>query len=239
MHFLKERYSGKFNIYLSTNKEYLSIVQYSRLLDRFPDLKQICLSQGVQKDFTFIRNLKSKYPDVELEILANEGCLLSCPYRMEHNAFTGNGMTTMQGMNYELFRFNYDLCNYDWENRDEEYFMSRQVYPWDLDAYDGLIDTFKLAGRDNGEDMKLEMYRLYFDLYTNPENMHYTPFASIFLSRCSCNDKFGTLMISTIKPYLPKIEYFMNKKDSCNTSCGVTCNYCKECAEKAKQELLI
>jgi len=83
---------------------------------------------------------------MRLELLANEGCLLHCPYKLAHDghiALVNMGFTSEYG-----FAVNRDLgCSRAYFSRPAELLKSPFIRPEDLGLYEGLVDGFKLCGR--------------------------------------------------------------------------------------------
>lgn len=243
---INKTYGTLFNIYLSTNNEYSDLLSYSRLIERFNNIKQVCFSGVLNKDFVFLENFRKKFPHIETEILTNESCLFHCPYRREHSMMCGELpiiFHNKQLLDKEKNILDFDVAQcgpFDFDSKLYEIFLTKQVYPWEINAYDGLIDTFKLSGREcieNINDIKnvfLKRVEGYLVGIENFEVIKDYTFGFLFLNRCT-NPIMQSTTIGDIKDFLPKIEFFQNKNHSCSNNCGVSCTYCYQLADKYKE----
>ena len=73
-----------FQILASTCLEYKTICEYQNFLHFHPEIVQIVPSHDVNKNFKLLGNLTKRYPNIEIELMVNEGCLKGCPYRILH-----------------------------------------------------------------------------------------------------------------------------------------------------------
>ena len=83
MSYIAKHYSD-FEILASTSLEYKTIWEYQNFIAFHPEVKQIVPSHDVNKNFLLLKNLRKRYPNVEIELMVNEGCLQGCPNRMFH-----------------------------------------------------------------------------------------------------------------------------------------------------------
>ena len=72
-------------IYTSTSFEHTKLRQYKLFLEMFPQVKEVVPSFEVNKNFVLLKNLKEQFPNVNVELMVNEGCLSGCPIRTHHN----------------------------------------------------------------------------------------------------------------------------------------------------------
>ncbi|ACN15208.1 putative protease [Desulforapulum autotrophicum HRM2] len=111
-----------------------------RSLNRNPKALEILVAQ-----------LKKEYPGLRLELLANEGCLYHCPFKLAHDAqisLTNTGLVRERG-----YEFNREMgCMKVLFNNPERLFKSPFIRPEDIDDYSHLVDTIKISGRTLGKD---------------------------------------------------------------------------------------
>lgn len=100
---------------------------------------------------TLVTQLKKEYPNLRLELLANEGCLFHCPFKPAHDA-------QISLSNTRLVRERGHEINREWGcmkvllNNPEQLFKSPFIRPEDIDDYSSLVDTIKISGRTLGPD---------------------------------------------------------------------------------------
>ena len=226
-------------IYVSTTLEYNYLRQYENLIKFFPQIKQIVLSHEVNKNFKLIKNLKKIYPNLDIEIMVNEGCISGCPLRNYHNMATTYVskkllLTLDETMQQSFF---YNTCT---KNDDTDFFkeicLSKDVFPWELETYRKIgINKFKLVGRDSvqfreGIFENFETYLLGIEDYNNIKNSLFENFNHHLKPR---ERKF---LVKEIRPYLPRIEHFIKYGHLCASQCGIECQYCFKCAEKLEKK---
>ena len=83
MSYIAKHYSD-FEVLASTSLEYKTIWEYQNFIAFHPEVKQIVPSHDVNKNFLLLKNLRKKYPNIELELMVNEGCMQGCPNRLLH-----------------------------------------------------------------------------------------------------------------------------------------------------------
>ncbi len=231
-------------LYGSTSYEYTSIKQYRNLLKAFPQIKQIVPSHEVNKNFKLLKNIKEQYPNLQIEIMLNEGCLGGCPFRFWHAmSFPSIISPNIDNMNENLTsQYFIKKCTSisDKDNIFNTIFLSNNIYPWQLEEYYKIgINKFKLVGRDDSQGYEdgsfLNSYLKYLkgiDNYKNIENELFRNFIH-YHSRTHLEYK-----VKEIKPFLPDIKHFVKNGHLCSSTCGSECNYCYKCAEKLKNTLI-
>ena len=78
------KYYPDFQILASTSLEYKTICEYQNFLYFHGEVKQIVPSCELNRNFKMLSHLRKHYPNVEIELMVNEGCLQGCPNRMLH-----------------------------------------------------------------------------------------------------------------------------------------------------------
>ena len=232
------RHYSDFNVLASTSLEYKTIWEYQNFIQFHSEVKQIVPSHDVNKNFLLLKNLRKRYPNVEIELMVNEGCLQGCPNRMFHEYI------------------NIDATNmiYDDECLSSTYATSfckpivqiypiyslvigNHIFPWDIDEYAKIgITNFKFVGRD--------AYTQYFDDYLNSFLMYLKGTEDItkienypiadFFHHLKTSPILRKLKVKKYKKYLPNIKHFVKYGHLCASYCTLNCLYCYNCAEKIK-----
>jgi collagenase-like PrtC family protease len=225
-------------IYLSTTLELYNMKQYNNYLSIFDNIKQIVPAFDTNKNFTFLKNLKQKYPNIEVEVMVNEGCLPGCPLRTPHyNCSECFSHNRTKNFSHDFMMRN---CYTQYE---KEFFLNicktNIILPWEIEEYSKIgINNFKFVGRDfhGFETGKyFDFYRKYIlgiENYDEIKDLPYRFFSDYLIKYENIDFK-----ISDIKDYLPKIEHFVKNGYKCSSVCGVECRYCYDCAEKIKNVL--
>lgn len=109
-----------------------------RALNRAPG-KLAALSKAV----------KTHDPNIRIELLANEGCIYQCPFKLSHDAHIALSNT---GLTRETtFKMNQNLgCQAYFDLHPHAFLKSPFIRPEDLHHYQGLADGIKLCGRTRG-----------------------------------------------------------------------------------------
>ncbi len=230
-----------FTLYASTSFEYKLIKEYQHFIQIHPEVKQIVPSHDVNKNFKLLYNIKKSNPFIDIELMVNEGCIGGCSLRFDHSC-------EIMGIEFEAphERLSYGvyghLCGKTIQKNPLLYLCKSQIiYPWEIEEYGKIgINKFKLAGR---EDFKRDMnksvnsYLLYLKGVDNVKNIEEEPINSI-IHHIGGDRYFNKFKIKDIKNLLPNIKHFVKKGHLCTSLCGVECNYCNQCSEKIKKNLL-
>lgn len=229
----------EFKVHSSTSQEYYSLKQYTNFFHHFPTIKSVVPSWDVNKNFEFISNFKKKFPDIVMELMVNEGCMGGCPFRRDHHS-----IEIAKGKEIYKDRFDYFFsiaCGTLYhKDKTMNLCLNNIIYPWDIATYNKYgIYNFKLVGRNSPDFLRsskyIERFNTYLDGIENIESIydvsliefnHYTIF----------NTQLKDIKVCDIIEYLPKLNYFEKNGKNCANACGVTCNYCYDCAEKIKSE---
>ena len=226
-------------IYTSTSFEHTKLRQYKLFLEMFPQVKEVVPSFEVNKNFVLLKNLKEQFPNVNVELMVNEGCLSGCPIRTHHNL----SLPYLKSSNYSErdLTLTYNLflktCNGYFNNNIYECICnSNLIYPWELEEYNKIgIDRFKLVGRNNisfynGKYMSFyETYLKAIEDYNVIKDMPYK----------NLNNYVQALdwdiTVDEARKRLPNISHFVKNGHLCSSICGSDCNYCFECAKKLEK----
>lgn len=102
------------------------------------------------------------FPELKLTLLANEGCLDYCPFKLTHDAQIAFANTTLTAN--ETHAVNRDLgCIRELNARPAELFKSPFIRPEDLHHYEGVVEVIKLCGRTLGPVFLQRVVRGYAD----------------------------------------------------------------------------
>jgi len=125
---------------------------------------RLLLDRSLNRDLerlSLIRDtIRREYPDTAIELLANEGCLLNCPFKPAHDAqiaLSNTGLVTES-----TWTINQNQgCQAYFFDRPEKVLSSPFIRPEDLKHYQGLSDTIKLCGRTLGTAFLTRCIRAY------------------------------------------------------------------------------
>ena len=235
-----EKHYPYFNIYASTSFEFKSLSEYKNFMFMHPSVKQVVPSSDCIKNFTFLKNLKTLLPDVEIELMVNEGCVNGCPNRYWHASEVidriivhGNDITISTGYFTNVF------CH-EIENINSIMNMTKSnvIYPWEVEEYGKIgIKKFKLVGRDAyiyRIQNYLNEYLLYLKGIDDIRNIENEPI-NTFIHHLSKNNILKQLKVKEVKNLLPNIKHFKKYGELCSSACGAECGYCGKCAEKIEK----
>jgi len=94
------------------------------------------------------RLVRSSWPDIQIELLANEGCLYRCPYKLSHDAYIS--LANVEGRD-ATFQLNRELgCVRVLGREPYRILRSPFIRPEDLETYLCHADLIKLCGRTLG-----------------------------------------------------------------------------------------
>lgn len=157
--------------------------------------------------------LKNFNPDIRIDLLANEGCMYQCPFKLSHDAHialsnTGFAQETTFQMNQSLG------CQAYFNLQPHGFLKSPFIRPEDVHHYQGLADGIKLCGRTRGVRFLQRCIRAYLDesfdgnlldLMDTPE----VPARQYHIDNARLGDRFFTTL----------------------TACTKVCKPCRICAE--------
>ncbi|MFH0784575.1 MAG: hypothetical protein V2B20_21830 [Pseudomonadota bacterium] len=96
--------------------------------------------------------IRRRWPKVKIELLANEGCLIHCPFRSTHEALIAatNNATRSDG-HFDTQHLNRDLaCRRQLTQSPHRILASPFIRPEDVCRYEGSADLIKVCGRTLG-----------------------------------------------------------------------------------------
>ena len=235
-------YIGKhyleFKVLASTSLEYKTIWEYQNFIHFHPEVKQIVPSHDINKNFKLLSILRRRYPDTEIELMVNEGCLQGCPNRMLHEYINIDKHEIIN--NDECLSGSYvtNFCNpIVTKFPIHSLVISTLLFPWDIKEYSKIgINNFKLVGRDGYS--RFENYLNGFTMYLKGiEDIKTIENHSLseFTHHLQNNPILKQLTVKEYKKYLPDINRFKKYGHLCAARCGVECRYCYNCAEKIQK----
>ena len=232
------RHYPDFQVLASTSLEYKTIWEYQNFIHFHKEVKQIVPSHDVNKNFKLLSILRKKYPQMEIEIMVNEGCLQGCPNRMFHEYISIDGHAMINNDFCLSGGYATAFCNPVIQKYPiQSVVIGTHIFPWDIAEYAKLgITKFKLVGRDGYEhfDNYIKGYSMYLrgvDDIKNIENCYLTQFTH----HLSSNPVLNSLTVKDYKKYLPDIKHFVKEGHLCASRCGAECRYCYNCAEKIEK----
>ncbi|MCK5163019.1 MAG: hypothetical protein KAQ72_04845 [Desulfobacula sp.] len=106
--------------------------------------------------------IKQQYNHIKIELLANEGCIYHCPFKLAHDAqisFSNLRITTDK-----TFQTNRSFgCHAYFFKTPEKFFKSPFIRPEDMDKYTRIADTIKLCGRTLGSNFLFNCISAYIE----------------------------------------------------------------------------
>lgn len=135
------KYAPEIKIALSTFADVVTLqkaLQFERM-----GVNQITLPEGLNRNFKLLRLLKKKL-SCDLQLIATNTCLISCPYRNTHTNFLSHASKPKGlAVNYCMLR-----CTQMTVESPAEIIKSGWIRPEDLHYYEEIgIDKFKLTSR--------------------------------------------------------------------------------------------
>jgi collagenase-like PrtC family protease len=99
------------------------------------------------------------FPSLKMEVLANEGCLPYCPFKLSHDSYIALGNLNGRDQTHVL---NCDIgCMRLLDEQPHRLLHSPFIRPEDIDLYLYHIDTIKLCGRTLGPGFLMKTIRAY------------------------------------------------------------------------------
>jgi len=118
----------------------------NRDLDRLADIARLC---------------KKSFPELKLELLANEGCLAYCPFKLSHDAYIA--LSNIEGRDC-TFPLNKRLgCMRLIDEKPYRILQSPFIRPEDMELYLYHIDIIKICGRTLGSSFLRKVLAAYLD----------------------------------------------------------------------------
>uniref|UniRef100_UPI004056F3BA hypothetical protein n=1 Tax=Candidatus Electrothrix sp. TaxID=2170559 RepID=UPI004056F3BA len=106
------------------------------------------LNRNLEKLTDTVQWCKKRYPEIRIELLANEGCLPFCPYRNSHDAYIALG--NHEGDDNSSHLNDKFGCKQLLDKKPYKLLQSPFIRPEDIDSYLAQADLILLSGRAQG-----------------------------------------------------------------------------------------
>jgi len=198
---------------------------------------RLTLSEDLNKSFRLLRLIRERCK-AKLEIIANNGCLLKCPFRVYHNTMTAHisqcPIDDPLGFTYKPYPLM--RCTLKRLSDHKEIIKAPWIRPEDIKYYAQIgIDYIKIAGRGLLADDLLRLIEAYLagrydgDIYALIDNSYMHFCWNIFDPNA---EPLPPLRISINNRSLDGwYEFFIKNDPPCIIGCD-NCNYCGEIANK-------
>jgi len=184
--------------------------------------RKVIVDRGLNRDITGLerlcRQLKNFDPQLKIEVLANEGCMLSCPFKINHDIFISmsndhNQQQVHRNTDCDDFNLNklYGCQNSNLKNP-SNIFRSPFVRPEDVHHLEGTADILKVCGKTLPPNRMKMIFQAYLDRRYNGNLLDLLD-ATQILSK--------DIFIDNAK--LPQ-DFFMTV-----ATCDKNCNACRKC----------
>lgn len=128
--------------------------------------KKLTLDRSLNRDMPRLselsRRCRTLYPQIKLELLANEGCLFQCPFKLSHDAHISLANITDELISPHQINRELGCITLLAENP-HLLFKSPFIRPEDSQRYHGLCDTIKICGRTLGPPFLRRVISAYRD----------------------------------------------------------------------------
>ncbi|MHB8149762.1 MAG: hypothetical protein ACYDIB_06330 [Desulfobulbia bacterium] len=180
------------------------------------------LNRNLPELATISQQCRQHFPKVKLTLLANEGCLDRCPFKLTHDAqiaFANTGLIAN-----ETHAANQELgCIRELGAQPAKLFKSPFIRPEDLQQYEGMVEVIKLCGRTLGPAFLQRVVRGYAE----------RRYAGNLL------DLMDTMEWLAKRLHVANEELpadFWNRLTSCDKNCR-KCSYCRKLLDKSATPL--
>jgi len=120
------------------------------------------LNRSPEKLRSIYQHLKSKMPKINIELLANEGCIFHCPFKPAHDAHIALSNTGL--VKESTWMMNQNIgCHAYFNTQPQKFLKSPFIRPEDITHYEGLADTIKICGRTLGSGFLQKTITAYAD----------------------------------------------------------------------------
>ncbi len=235
------RHYSDFEVLASTSLEYKTIWEYQNFIHFHPEVKQIVPSHDINKNFKLLSHLRKRYPNMEIELMVNEGCLQGCPNRMFHEYISIDENKMINNDVCLSGAYATSFCNPIVDKYPiQSLVIGTHIFPWDIKEYEKIgITNFKLVGRDGFKhfDSYVRGYTMYLKGIENIKLIE-NNYLTAFTHHLSNNRVLNQLTVKDYKKYLPDIKYFIKNGHLCSSRCAIECKYCYKCAQKMQKAFM-
>ena len=124
---------------------------------------KVILDRSLNRDLDQLANislhLHQLFPTIKIEVLANEGCLPYCPFKLSHDSYIAlaniNGKSQTHIINCDIG------CMRMLDEQPHRLLQSPFIRPEDIDLYLYHVDTIKLCGRTLGTAFLINAIKAY------------------------------------------------------------------------------
>jgi hypothetical protein len=146
--------------------------------------RKILLDRSLNRDLTqlqtVVTQIKANHPGMTIELLANEGCMLHCPYKLAHDAHIS--LANLSDQKNLTHLINQTIgCHTYFFNHPKRFLKSPFIRPEDLAAYSETVDSIKLCGRTLGPRFLTNVINAYINR-SYPDNLLHLMDATHWLS---------------------------------------------------------
>ncbi len=216
----------------------------------------IC-NNSIIRDFKLLKEIV-KGIKCDIRLIANGGCLLSCPFEIYHSSTLSHASKSefrRKGFFIDYCRL---TCVYRRISDPVEFIKSRWIRPEDLHYYEEIgIHNFKLVERMFSGDLIEKIVRAYSNRYFDgnlldllPPPFYFSPSAKVSISVLFKKAKWyfrpfsaNTFKLIKIRKLNSGWPFYINNKDldhflayflrnNCKIEDCSRCNYCREISEK-------
>ncbi|ACL06306.1 hypothetical protein Dalk_4628 [Desulfatibacillum aliphaticivorans] len=187
-------------------------------MTQFKAPQKIVLDRALNRNMTKLKKvsaqIREKYPEMLIELLANEGCLYQCPFKPAHDALIAFCNMDLHPDN--THSINKKLgCMRHLNEHLHHIFSSPLIRPEDADRYEQTADVIKLCGRNKGDAAFPAMVLGAYLSKTYEGNL------------LELTDSMEWLGERVHIPNQDLPGHFWQTLAYCNKDCG-SCNYCKD-----------
>lgn len=214
-HMIKERYDN-ISLKASVNMKISTVKGMEYVAHLFDDF---CVAKECNRDLDRLRTLKewAEANNKKITLLANSGCMRDCSGQIFHDNMVAHEAEIAKQNNIDFLPY---MC---WTYlKDPKNFVSvfqnTWIRPEDINNYDGLVDTVKLATRAH------QLPGMVIDAYTRGK--YFGNLLDLF--EPSYSPAFAPYVIDNSK--IP--ADFWKNTTSCDKNC-TKCNYCSSVLEKS------
>ena len=124
---------------------------------------KLILDREMNRDLKGLQQLSTAlgkcYPQLAITLLANEGCLRHCPFKLSHDAHIAHANSCGHDLTHQLN--SHFGCINILQSQPQRLLSSPMIRPEDTRHYQGLVQVIKLCGRTLGGDFLKKLLAAY------------------------------------------------------------------------------
>jgi collagenase-like PrtC family protease len=199
-----------------------------QMVAMYPFIDSICLNSTFLFNLDDIKYLRQKFPNLELKLLVNHGCLINCMSFVSHHHYLSSVLIDPNiGINdlekWRLFSNQNEIlrtcktCDHYFFSKGDDFNPIREMSylrPEDLHLYDDVITLFKISGRERPAEHVVHMIKAFGErsLDGDMRTIIDLPYPIYYMDNKSFPEDFG--------------EHRINCGHKCHK-----CNYCDSLKE--------